>query len=255
MTAQRWTQAVRDQVAFGGLLPLGDGTAGAWLAESAAVSALRHAGDLAPGVRLERITLIPTRTDDSVTPQTTFPAPPTALPPGPLRLSASFAACVTHPLPETAATLRVVLLSTARDRLGLAVARADLRVTDLLDEDPRAGRTPTSTGQGRPLEADESRVPEGIARHAATAARSVDGVAGLGGAFGGHGRPVRLGEAREDGSPTHVRVEVVATDLRPLPDTVRAVRSAVGSVLEPGTTVTVLVTGWLPDAGNGEAPA
>lgn len=254
MTAQRWTQAVRDQVAFGGLLPLGDGTAGAWLAESAAVFALRHAGDLAPGVRLERIMLIPTRTDDSGGPQTMFPAPPTALPPGPLRLSASFAACVTHPLPETAATLRVVLLSTARDRLGLAVARADLRVTDLLDEEPRAGQAPT--GQGRPLDVDESRVPEGIARHAATAARSVDGIAGLSGAFGGHGRPVRLGEAREDGSPAHVRVEVVATDVRPLPDTVRAVRSAVTSVLEPGTTVTVLVTGWLPEtgAGNDGAP-
>ncbi len=48
------------------------------------------------------------------------PSPPSALPPGPLRVTADFAATVAEPLPATAARLRTALL-TAADELGLTV--------------------------------------------------------------------------------------------------------------------------------------
>ncbi|MFW6689638.1 hypothetical protein [Streptomyces sp. MAR4 CNX-425] len=55
MTAGSWEQAVREQVALGRLLPLGDAADGAWIAERAASGVLRRA---AAGVRGVRVTAL-----------------------------------------------------------------------------------------------------------------------------------------------------------------------------------------------------
>lgn len=270
MTDGRWTQAVRDQLALGALLAVGAEGSGAWLAESAAVSALRAGAARLPGIRLGRLSVAPTRTDDSGAAVRAAadpsgagpPEPPTALARGPLLLTAAFAAATVRPLPETAAALRETLLTVAHQRLGLMVTEADLRVTALLDDqdpprpeaaaDPEAGAgagtgvRDTPDGDADPDAADGLRGLEGVTLNAARAALAVPGVAALVGSFGGHGRAVRRDPADEEGGAAAVRVELAVTDSRPLPETVAAVRSAVAAAVEEGTAVTVLVTRWAP---------
>lgn len=173
MTADRWTQAVRNQLGLGRLLPLGGPHDGAWITEAAATAVLRRAARDVPGVRLTAVRLA--LTDPDNTPEPAVPPPPSALPPGPLRITADFAATPAEPLPATASRLRTALTSAATDRLGLKVTEVDLRVTGLLEE--AAGTADEDEPDGRSgdpdlrLDADESRV--------ATAVRSVPGVTRL----------------------------------------------------------------------------
>ncbi|MGX1269140.1 nucleopolyhedrovirus P10 family protein [Streptomyces phaeoluteigriseus] len=237
MTADKWTRAVREQLGMGRLLPLGEPRDGAWITEDAAQAVLRGAVGGLPGVRLGVLRIAvadPGRTYEPV-----VPAPPSALPPGPLRVTADFAAAASEPLPATASRLRTALASAAAERLGLVVAEVDLRVTALLDEEkdaqrpePESGRPPRPAGAAR--EGEEARVSE--------AALAVPGVAGLTDVLG---RAVRL-EERQDGTAAlprrHVRVEIaVRADHRAL-EVARAVRSAVSEALTDRPTVAVLVT-------------
>lgn len=238
MTADRWTQAVRQQVGFGRIVPLGGPRDGAWIAERAAAVLLRRAvARAAPGVRLDglRIGLAPGPREAVGEP--VVPAPPSALPPGPLRLSAEFAATASRPLPVTASLLRTALAEAAEERIGLAVTQVDLRVTELLDTEPPA--RPEAPVREPASEPPGSHGPE--AGRIAAAALAVPGVTRLTGA---PGRPVSLsGHPGGAALPyRHARVDLaVRSDHHPL-EVARAVRTAVGASLPDRPTVAVLVT-------------
>ncbi|MFF3766600.1 nucleopolyhedrovirus P10 family protein [Streptomyces sp. NPDC001922] len=148
MTADGWIHAVRHQLGLGRLLPLGGPRDGAWITEHAAAEVLRQAVAPVEGVRLGRLRI--SLVDPGSADAPPAPHPPSALPPGPLRIEADFAAAMRLPLHEAATRAREALLTAAEDRLGLTVTEADLRATDLLDEP-----SPTSGGPG-PAEAEPS---------------------------------------------------------------------------------------------------
>ncbi|GAB7107488.1 hypothetical protein JCM4814A_58020 [Streptomyces phaeofaciens JCM 4814] len=232
-----WTSAVRHQLELGRLLPLGGPRDGAWIAETAARAVLREAVREVPGVRPGGLRLAPAdpeNADESV--ESVVPRPPSGLPPGPLRLTADFAAVATEPLPAVAARVREALARAAAGRLGLVVAEVDLRITALLDEtpEPEPAPPPDIPPAGRERSGDEER--------AARAARSVPGVTALTGVLG---RAVQLAEPAGDATALprrHARVEIaVARDLRAL-DVTREVRTAVGNALPDHPTVAVVVT-------------
>lgn len=230
MTGDRWTE----KRGPGRLLPLGGPHDGAWIAEGAAVAVLeRAAADELPGVRLGALRVALADPDDTHEP--VVPPPPGALPPGPLRLTADFAATPAEPLPAVATRLRQALATAATRRLGLTVTEVDLRVTDLLDtEEPaRDVRTP------RPVPARESTDPDET--RAAAAALSVPGVRELTASLG---RAVRL-EERTTGTSLphrHARVEVATSADHRAVEVARRIRSAVREALEDRPTVTVLIT-------------
>ncbi|MGW7820635.1 nucleopolyhedrovirus P10 family protein [Streptomyces puniciscabiei] len=237
MTADRWTEVVRRQVGLGRLLPLGGPRDGAWIAESAAAAVLARAvADAMPEVRLGALRVALADPDEA--PEPVVPAPPSALPPGPLRLTADFAATAGEPLPTVASRLRLTLATAATERLGLAVAEVDLRVTGLLDAaEPGARvRAPRPVSAREPTGADESRV--------AAAALSVPGVTGLTGFLGGLGGAVHL-EERTAGTALphrHVRVELATGADHRAVEVARLVRTAVRAALEDRPTVAVLIT-------------
>lgn len=282
-TAEGWTGAVRARLGLGRLLPLGTAEDGAWLAERAAEPVLRRAAGEVPGVVPGGI-----RTglaDPGAAGTPVVPPPPAALPPGPLRIEADFAATAAVPLPELAELLRTALFAAARERLDLAVAVVDLRVTALLDPPPEAAGAPGPGPAGtsvvsrpaaaRPQEAetdgadgadgarptDSPREPGQAATAGAKGAESAGeprGGAGAGepqGAIAAAAAAVpgvarltgTLGSAvRADASS--VRVEcATAPGHRPV-EVARAVRAAVTSVLPSPLPVTVLVT----EVGPGE---
>lgn len=257
MTAERWTRiegrreapsnravvgdgrAVRHQLGLGRLLPLGDPRDGAWISEDAAGAVLRRAVDDLRDVRLGPVRIGLADPEDADEPA--VPPPPSALPPGPLRLTAEFEAAPTEPLPTTAARVRAVLSTAATEHLGLALAEVDLRVTALLDEgaEPAPVRQPEAP---RPAEAGD-----GDEGSAATAALEVPGVACLTGLLG---RPVHIGERESDGTlpRRHVRIELaVGADHRAL-DVAREVRARVEQALADHPTVAVLVTACSPSS-------
>ncbi|MFC7844867.1 nucleopolyhedrovirus P10 family protein [Streptomyces sp. NPDC057382] len=234
MTADRWTQAVRHQLGIGRLLPLGDARDGAWIAQRAAEAVLAGAAREVPEVRLGTLRIALADPEDTEEPA--VPAPPSALPCGPLRVTAEFAATASRPLPATAALLREALATAAAQRLGLVVSDVDLRVTGLLEED--AAGEPAGEEPGLPPEA---RAEDGDAGVAADAARAVAGVLRLTGTLG---RPVHVDEVPGEAAMAHrhVRLEVaVAADHRSR-DVARAVREAVGAALPDRPTVAVVVS-------------
>jgi hypothetical protein len=212
--------AVRRRLGLGRLLPLGGAADGAWMAERAAEAVLRRAAAEVPGVAPGRLRLA--LVDPGAAAVPAVPAPPSALPPGPLRLEADFAAVARDPLPATASALRTALFTAAAELLDLEVAEVDLRVTELLDAAPEtlAPAPPTEVRAAAPTD------PAG------TAASRVAGVAHLTATLG---TPVHL-------APDHVRVEVAtASGHHPL-EVVRAVREAVTTALADGRPVAVLVS-------------
>ncbi|KUN04097.1 nucleopolyhedrovirus P10 family protein [Streptomyces yokosukanensis] len=237
MTADRWTESVRRQVALGRLLPLGGPRDGAWIAEGAAAAVLRRAaGDEVPEIRLGTLRLAlaaPEEADEPV-----VPAPPSALPPGGLRLTADFAATAAEPLPAVASRLRLTLATAATRLLGLMVSEVDLRVTDLLEaaEPPLRVRVPQPAAAREPTDLDEARV--------AAAALAVPGVRALTACLGGLGRAVLLQERATESALAHrhARVELATTADRRTLDVARQVRTAVRDTLEDRPTVAVLVT-------------
>ncbi|MEU3250287.1 nucleopolyhedrovirus P10 family protein [Streptomyces sp. NPDC006997] len=234
MTAD-WTQAVRQRLALGRLLPLGDPRDGAWLTEDAARTVLDRAALAVPGVRLGRTRIGPA--DPEHTHEPAVPPPPSALPPGPLRLTADFQASSAEPLPASAARLRAALAASAR-RLGLTVAEIDLRVTGLLEE--VGGPEPTPAPE--PPRAHEAT--GAVEARAAAAALAVPGVDRLTGTLG---RPVHLTDSGGHGSlpRPHVRLELAVRADHRAADVAREVRLQVGEALPDHPSVAVLVTAVL----------
>ncbi|MDT6987991.1 hypothetical protein ACFSUJ_07310 [Streptomyces lusitanus] len=176
MTADRWTRMVRQQVGLGRFLPLGGRHDGAWIAERAAGAVLRRAAERdVPEVRLDGIRI--GLADPGAAAEPAVPAPPSALPPGPLRLTAEFAATAAWPLTETVSRLRAALAVAATERIGLEVTEVDLRVTDLLDTEPATeGRAGVAQAPGRDGAGGTTDVAGGTAEPhgvAATAGASV----------------------------------------------------------------------------------
>ncbi|WP_327189684.1 hypothetical protein [Streptomyces xinghaiensis] len=136
MTADGWTQAGRNPLGPGLLLPLGGPGDGAWITERAACAVLNRAAARVDGVRLGAVRIrlaVP-----EAAPEPAAGAHRAALRPEPLRIEADFSASARQPLPRTAGELRRALLAAATERLGLPTAEIDLRVTDLLGEPARA---------------------------------------------------------------------------------------------------------------------
>ncbi|MFF3688714.1 hypothetical protein [Streptomyces sp. NPDC002187] len=220
MTGADAVRRVRRAMGLGSLLPLGGPGDGAWLSEQAAAPVLRRAAATVPGAALRRIRL--TLADPGTAAEPAVPPPPSALPPGPLRLEAEVAVWEWEPLPALAAELRAELLAVASDRLGLEIAEVDLLVSELLDTAPR-GRDGTDAHRVRAVDATDA---------AGEAAAATEGVAHL---------TATLGVAVHH-EPDHVRVELAtAVGHRPL-DVARAVRATVSLALDDGRAVAVLIT-------------
>ena len=257
MTADAWTRAVRHQLRLGRLLPLGDRRDGAWIAERAAEAVLRGAAEQVRGVRLGvlRIGLA----DPADAHEPAVPPPPGAVPPGPLRITADFAAVASEPLPDAASRLRTALATAAAERLGLMVDEVDLQVTVLLDHmddvDGMADVDRVDDADHDPSADidhvddidrvdDVDRVDGDDESLVAAAALAVPGVVRLTGALGGLGRAVHIEEVAGEGAlpRRHARVELaVRADRRAL-DVAREVRAGVGEALPDHPTVAVLVT-------------
>ncbi|MEV7683362.1 hypothetical protein AB0O64_33185 [Streptomyces sp. NPDC088341] len=229
-----WTAAVRRRLDLGRLLPLGDASDGTWLAERAAAAELRGAAAAVPGTVLGAVRLSPA--DPGTVEKSLVPPPPSALPPGQLRIEAEFGERFTDmtdaPLPVVADRLRAVLFACATKRLGLRIAEIDLRVTALLDpaaEPPARAAGPVEpAGPTGPFEL-RAATPEG---EPALTAASVPGVACL---------TRTLGNA-VTGPPGHVRIELAtAAGHHPL-EVARAVRKRVAARVPGGPSVGVLIT-------------
>ncbi len=259
MTADGWTNAVRQQLGLGRVLPLGGPHDGAWITERAADSVLRRTAASMREVRLGTLRISPV--DPEASYDLAVPPPPSALPPGPLRLGADFLASAApmaqaaEPLPATAARLRTTLAAAATERLGLTVTEVDLRVTGLLDADEDAAASghadepadnPAGDGPGRPGHderhgGEPSPPGNDEESHVAAAALSVPGVTRLTGALGGLGRAVHI-ETGPALPRRHVRVEIAVTATERALDVARGVRATVGEVLPDHPSVAVVVT-------------
>lgn len=241
MTGNGWTEAVRRQLGLGRVLPLGGPGDGSWMTEACADGVLRHAAEQVNGVRLGALRVA--LADPSAAYAPSVPPPPSALPPGPLRITADFSAEPSEPLPAAAARLRAALFTAAGERLGLAVDEVDLSVTTLLDagqapvDVPTDAETPPDGTQAAPGSGDEAR--------AASAAIEVPGVRRLTGALGGFGRAVHLDDvpAADTALPRrHARVELATDREHRALDVALAVRAAVGTALPDHPSVAVLIT-------------
>ncbi|MFD5519690.1 nucleopolyhedrovirus P10 family protein [Streptomyces sp. NPDC127066] len=179
MTADRWTQVVRHQLGLGRLLPLGLALDGAWITEEAAESVLRRETAAVEGVRLGVLRIALADPDLAGTPA--VPPPPSALPPGPLRVTAEFRASVdptspgAEPLQAVAARLRLNVVSAATRLLGLDVTEVDLRVTGLVEEADEAGTAPADHPAGGERGAAVA-VPADGAQERAAAPAPADGL-------------------------------------------------------------------------------
>ncbi|MEV5794951.1 MULTISPECIES: nucleopolyhedrovirus P10 family protein [unclassified Streptomyces] len=246
MTADRWAQVVRNQLGLGRLLPLGLSRDGAWITESAADAVLRRAATAVDGVRLGTLRIALADPDGPYA--SAVPAPPSALAPGPLRVTAEFGAAAdpTAPgadsLPATAERLRLALSAAAAQRLGLDVSEVDLQVTDLLTDAQMTTRKdePDVREGAAPV---EPKVPDGPEE--ARIAAVVRGVAGVTRLTDALGRSVDIGTpaTTESAVPRrHVRVELaVAAGFRAV-EVARAVRTAVAETARDTPSVAVLVT-------------
>ncbi|MEU6332525.1 hypothetical protein ABZ851_35555 [Streptomyces sp. NPDC047049] len=235
MAANQWAQAVRVQLGIGRVLPLGGPADGAWITEQAAAGALRAAAGTPAGVHLGSLRL--SVADPDRAPRPAVPAPPSALPPGPLRIEADFATVAGRPLPTVADQVRTALLEAAVRELGLVVGVVDLQVSELLDEgeapSPPAGRVQEPPAPPAPDERSGAKQedPEGIA----AVARGVPGVARLAPVLGGASRAVRYAEG-------HVLIQLATAPGYRALDVSSAVRGAVAAAPAAPSTVAVLVT-------------
>lgn len=276
MAADQLAQDVRHQLSLGNLLPLGGAGDGAWLTESAAVTVLRAAAArTVPDVRLEGVRL--RLADPAEADAPSVPAPPSALPPGALHIEANFAAPADAPLTTTADRLRTALLTAADERLGLDVAWADLRVTDLLDGpaasvDGGQDGTPDGAAHGA-----QDHVTDGTDEHppapadhprATATAETVIAVPGvtrlapvLGPLLGGHRTDAVSVTDVEDGSGVrsrHLQIQIGVDEQARALDVALAVREAAAKAAAwdapepaPAVTVAVVVTAVDPAIGSG----
>ncbi|GES34483.1 hypothetical protein AB0G60_33125 [Streptomyces angustmyceticus] len=234
MAANQLAQSVRAQLGIGRVLPLGGPADGSWITERAAAGALRAAARTPAGVRIGTLRL--SVADPGHATEPAVPAPPSALPPGPLRIEADFAAVAGRPLPAVADQVRTALLEASVQELGLVVGVVDLRVSALLAEDEAAPPPAAPTEEPAAPAADDrsGATQEGPAGITAVA-REVPGVARLAPALGGRSRAVR----RTDG---HVLIQLATAPGHRALDVSCAVRRAVAATPAAPSTVAVLVT-------------
>ncbi|PSM41943.1 nucleopolyhedrovirus P10 family protein [Streptomyces dioscori] len=232
---------MRQQLGLGRLLPLGGPGDGAWITEAAAVAVLRRGVRHVAGVRLGSLRLSLVDPDGASGPA--VPPPPSALPPGPLRVDAEFAATPTEPLPAAASRLRAGLTATAVDTLGLTVTEVDLRVTGLLEE----AEAPPDPADSGPADSDHTHTaspdasPGTDESRVAAAVLAVPSVTAL-------TSKARITELRSETAlpRRHVQVEIaVDTTARTL-DTAAAVRVTVTDSLPDHPSTAVLVTTVTP---------
>ncbi|MEV7423966.1 hypothetical protein [Streptomyces sp. NPDC091212] len=237
-----WTASVRQRLALGRLLPLGEAADGAWLAERAARAELRRAAAGVPGTVLDAgLRIGPAGPGAHGEPVVT--PPPSALPPGPLRIDGQFTAVASpggsasgppdgsasgspaagESLTAVAERLRAALSACAREVLGLTVTEVDLRVTGLLTRAPGESADSTAPHGGRPVSPGDD-VERAVA--------AVPGVAYLTSALGS---PVVT-------TPGHVRVELATAAGHHPPAVAREVRARLARSLPGAPTVAVLVT-------------
>ncbi|ATL82033.1 nucleopolyhedrovirus P10 family protein [Streptomyces malaysiensis subsp. malaysiensis] len=248
MVTDRLAQTVREQLRLGRLLPLGEREDGSWITERAAAEVLGRAAAEVPDAHLGSLRIAPADPDAVEGPA--VPPPPSALPPGPLRIAAECGATLAEPLPVTADRLRDVLLDAAADRLGLLVEAVDIRVTEVLEELPALRHhqppppPPPRPRPQPPPPAAGSPDPDSAAAAVGRTIASVPGVARLAPVLGSP-RAVRIEGA-------HIRVELAVAAGHRAVDVARAVRTAVARsapVPAPGAqppTVAVLVTAVEP---------
>ncbi|WP_059009469.1 hypothetical protein [Streptomyces specialis] len=214
---------VRRQLGLGRLLPLGLPEDGAWVTERAAGAALLRAVAALPGVRAEGLRIGPAGDGG----EAVVPPPPSALPPGPLRIGASVAVGADRPLTDSAAEVRAALTAAADERLGLDVVAVDVEVSGLLPQAPppdvAAAPEPPAPGVGP---------ASGTGAAVAAAVLAVPGVLGLSGAVGGPSRGVEV-------TAGGVRVQLTADASRRAVDVARAAASAVTAVTEAPVTVLI----------------
>ncbi|MFF8368208.1 hypothetical protein ACF05W_05150 [Streptomyces lydicus] len=247
MAGNQLAHTVRRQLGIGRLLPLGGPADGSWIAERAAVGVLRTAAGLPAGVRLGPLRL--SLADPAQVAEPAVPAPPSALPAGPLRIEAEFAAVADRPLPALADQVRTALLEAAFQQLGLVVGVVDLRVSELLEAGeggqrtaagPPGGAAPPEppghpAGPHGPAADGSTGIPQDGPAGIAAVALAVPGVARLAPVLGGRSRPVRPADG-------HVLIELaVEAGYRAL-DVAHAVREAVAAAPPRPSTVAVLVT-------------
>ncbi|MGW0970178.1 nucleopolyhedrovirus P10 family protein [Streptomyces sp. NPDC002516] len=263
MTADRWTQGVRHQLGLGRFLPLGLALDGTWITEEAAGSVLRREAAAVAGVRLGALRIAPADPESAGEPA--VPPPPSALPPGPLRVTADFGvsadptAAGAEPLPAVAARLRLAVVSAATRLLGLDVEEVDLRVTDLLEDSPHPPDGVRETPKATPADTGAAEGAEGVgggrsaapprdpeeARIAAVAS-AVPGVTRLTDVLG---RSVHVGSPPtvDPALPRrHIRIELAVSGDERTADVARAVRAAVTEAAHDAPSVAVLVTGVTP---------
>ncbi|PJJ01204.1 hypothetical protein BX264_1508 [Streptomyces sp. 2333.5] len=232
MTANQWAQAVRTQLKIGRVLPLGGPADGSWITEQAAAGVLRTAAGTPPGVRLGSLRL--SVADPDRAPEPAVPAPPSALPPGPLRIEADFAATGDRPLPTVADQVRAALLEASVRELGLVVAMVDLRVSGLLDEASDEAAGAPQAPPAAPVAEERSGATQDGAAGIAAVVLDVTGVARLAPVLGSS-RPVRL----TDG---HALIQLATAPGHRALDVAAAVRQAVAAAPPAVSTVAVLVT-------------
>ncbi|MFI0899957.1 nucleopolyhedrovirus P10 family protein [Streptomyces sp. NPDC020983] len=266
----RLVRTVREQVALGRLLPLGEASDAAWITENAAAAALRRVADALPGVRLGALAVelegdgadaapgggasgavaseggaSEGGASGGVVAGGRGAAPVGALPYGPLRITADFAATPDDPLPRTAERLRAALWATAREGVGMPVHAVDLAVTGLLDELPAPDAVIEGfvvEGEGPPELTDGPA--DGTADRVAAAALAVPGVLRLTRRLAGFGTGVRVRDT-PDGRRVQVQL-AVAAGYRPH-TVARAVSAAVAAAAADGApgpvAAAVVVTG------------
>jgi hypothetical protein len=235
-----WQAGLRRRLGLGRLLPLGSAEDGAWLAEQAAVAALRAAGRAGTegAATLGRVRVGPASDPDGqggpdglpardragagAAASAVPPVPPSALPPGPLTIEAEFEADHDEPLPALAERLRDALLACAHDALGLRVDTVDLRVTGLRED-----------GTAEPVQeaAPEMSGPVGP-----------DGVRGVTDVPGVARMTAILGRGPAESPEGDVRVEVATAAGHRALDVARAVRGALGRERPGARSVAVVVT-------------
>jgi hypothetical protein len=254
----RLARTVREQVALGRLLPLGEAGDAAWITESAAVAALRRAAGNVSGVRLGAVTLALDGNEGAPSPERVGGAAPVgALPHRPLRITAAFEATLDDPLPRIADRLRAALWATAQEWIGMPVHSVDLKVTGLIDSQAQAG--PVLEGVIVEDGSDDDTVRELAGAGAtaagdpaplvAAAALAVPGVLRLTRRLAGLGAGVRVRDTTaDDGTDAGRRVQLqfaVAAGHRPYL-VARAVTAAVAPVAAAGApgpvTTAVVVT-------------
>ncbi len=229
------TQAIRQQLGLGRLLALGGPADGAWIAESAARAVLERAAAGVRGVRLDALRLA--LADPDAAGEPVVPGPPSALPPGPLRVTAECVATADRPLPAVAEGLRA-RLGVAAHGLGLVVEAVDLRITELVEPGELPRRTPLPRKRVQAPRIAPGRDP------AARAALGVPGVSRLTGTPGGTGHAVQVEERRTPGAlaARHLRIELATTAHHNALEVALAVRRSVAAALPDRPTVAVLVS-------------